>query len=299
MIRKVFKPFIISGLQGVINKPISVKGDLEIRISFELTEWAYNKVFETFSTNKGVRKIGDKRFKPNCKNVDNTCMNNLIQTTSNELLNAIVNKLLNSHESHLNINVELVTHNIFIKGNYNKFSREIGQTPWEVNGVKICESSVEDEINKNMIQVLKADSAIMSAGGREDRDVRMLGQGRPFVMEIANPKKRFNILNNTSELEKLINESTVLVKVRNLMVCDKDEFAVIKKYEDSKHKLYTCFVWCSRTITEEDIVKINSVKDLDIIQKTPMRVMHRRTLMERKKIIYKLEGKRINDNFIV
>lgn len=26
------------------------------------------------------------------------------------------------------------------------------------------------------------------AGGREDADVRMLGEGRPFVMEIINPK---------------------------------------------------------------------------------------------------------------
>lgn len=28
----------------------------------------------------------------------------------------------------------------------------------------------------------------MPAGGREDADVRMLGEGRPFVMEIANPR---------------------------------------------------------------------------------------------------------------
>lgn len=27
-----------------------------------------------------------------------------------------------------------------------------------------------------------------AAGGREDADVRMLGEGRPFVLEIANPR---------------------------------------------------------------------------------------------------------------
>ena len=29
----------------------------------------------------------------------------------------------------------------------------------------------------------------MSAGGREDRDVRMLDKGRLFIIEITNPKK--------------------------------------------------------------------------------------------------------------
>ena len=56
-------------------------------------------------------------------------------------------------------------------------------------------------------------------------------------------------------------------------------------------------VWASKTITKEDLEKINNVKNLDIVQKTPLRVLHRRTLMNRNKHIFTLHAKKINDNF--
>jgi len=87
--------------------------------------------------------------------------------------------------------------------------------------------------------------------------------------------------------------------VKNIDVCDKNYFSVIKKYEDSKQKLYTCLIWTSKIITDEQIDMLNGTRDLTVIQKTPMRVMHRRTLMDRKKTILKLEASRVNENFLV
>jgi tRNA pseudouridine synthase 10 len=299
MIRKIFKPVLQSKLQGLINKPYNHKGSLEFKVMFEFSEDFYKKVYESFSTNSAIKKIGEKRFKPNSVNIDKSNLNEFIKNTPTDFLLAVINKLFTSHENILDVQVDLVNNNIFIKGNYLKYSREMGQTPWTVNGVKICDTSVEEEISKKIKELFQADNSIMSAGGREDRDVRMLGHGRPFVMEIYNPHRLYKPLGDIQAVQKCINESSVFVEVRNLTLCDKNEFAVLKKYEDSKHKLYTCLVWCSKTITEADIEKINSIKDLDIIQKTPIRVMHRRTLMERKKIIYRLEGKIVNENFIV
>jgi tRNA pseudouridine(54/55) synthase len=299
MIRKIFKPILLSKIHGLIEKPYNHKGSLEFKVTFEFSEAFYKNVYESFSTNSAIKKIGEKRFKPNSINIDKSDLNQLIKNTSSDYLVALVNKLYNSNENMLDVQVELVYNNIFIKGNYLKYSREIGQTPWTVNGVKICDSSVEEEISRKIKELFKADNSIMSAGGREDRDVRMLGHGRPFVMEIYNPKRKDKALADLSAVQKSINESTVLVEVINLTECDKNEFAVLKKYEDSKHKLYTCLVWCSKVIDDNDIEKINAVKDMEVIQKTPIRVMHRRTMMDRKKVIYKLEGKKINDNFIV
>lgn len=87
--------------------------------------------------------------------------------------------------------------------------------------------------------------------------------------------------------------------MKNIDVCDKNYVTVIKKYEDSKQKLYTCLVWTSKVISNEELDMLNGVRDLTVIQKTPMRVMHRRTLMDRKKTILKLEASRINENFLV
>jgi tRNA pseudouridine synthase 10 len=73
----------------------------------------------------------------------------------------------------------------------------------------------------------------------------------------------------------------------------------LKNAEDSKQKFYTCLVWTRKEISDLELETLNSVKDLAIIQKTPIRVMHRRTLMDRNKMIFKLSGKRVSENFII
>jgi tRNA pseudouridine synthase 10 len=96
-----------------------------------------------------------------------------------------------------------------------------------------------------------------------------------------------------------VNNSSNLVQVKNFDVADKSFFDEIKKYEDSKKKNYSCVVWASQVISEEDLEKINKIAGIDIIQKTPFRVLHRRTLMDRKKHIFSLSAKRINENFMI
>ena len=296
LIRKIFKPILLPFINEFVNKPYNQRGQLELKITFDFNEEFYKNVFNTFHINPAIKKIGFKKFKPNSVTVDKSSMNELVKHTSSDLFIALVDKLLPLTDNILEVKIELINQNIFVKGKYLKYSREIGQSPWEVNGVKICHSSVEDEISKTIKTFFNADNCIMSAGGREDRDVRMVGSGRPFIMEIYNPK-----INNddVNELQKRINEGTNLVEVKDLAYCTKDYFSILKKYEDSKHKFYTCVVWCSKDISEEDITKINSVKELNIIQKTPIRVMHRRALMDRKKTIFSLSATPINKNFIV
>jgi tRNA pseudouridine synthase 10 len=50
--------------------------------------------------------------------------------------------------------------------------------------------SVEEHIAQDIKQeVFGTDKVILHAAGREDIDVRMLGKGRPFILEMVNPKK--------------------------------------------------------------------------------------------------------------
>lgn len=96
-----------------------------------------------------------------------------------------------------------------------------------------------------------------------------------------------------------INKKSHLIEVRKFDVCDKSYFEEIRRYEDSKKKNYCCVVWASQNVSDSDIEKLNSIKCIDIIQKTPFRVLHRRTLMDRKKHIFTLTAKRINENFLI
>lgn len=49
----------------------------------------------------------------------------------------------------------------------------------------------------------------------------MLGNGRPFVMELVNPKKTILTQQRIKLLQKTINESTSLISVRDLQIVDK------------------------------------------------------------------------------
>jgi len=49
----------------------------------------------------------------------------------------------------------------------------------------------------------------------------MLGNGRPFVIELINPKRTVFTQEKISEIEKLINSTTDLVSVNSLQIVEK------------------------------------------------------------------------------
>jgi tRNA pseudouridine synthase 10 len=49
----------------------------------------------------------------------------------------------------------------------------------------------------------------------------MLGKGRPFVMEIVNPRRTLFTPNKIKELKENINKSTELISVRDLQLVEK------------------------------------------------------------------------------
>jgi len=196
----MFKPLFLPDLCQTIQKESAAKSTLEVKIIFEFTEEFHQEIYNAFAANAAIRNIGEKRFKPTLSftnqspSLDRGNISRVIKGFSTDLyfevFGKIVNEFLSKNKNVLDIRVDAVNENILLKGNYLKFSREIGQTPWSVNGQKICFTSVQDEIGKTLINVFEASDAILHAGGREDRDVRMLGCGRPFIIELVNPKKR-------------------------------------------------------------------------------------------------------------
>ena len=54
-----------------------------------------------------------------------------------------------------------------------------------VDNRRLYPSSVHEEIEKHIMSHFSPDSTKFSSCGREDVDVRMLGEGRPFVLEVS------------------------------------------------------------------------------------------------------------------
>ena len=111
---------------------------------------------------------------------------------------------------------------VFLAGRYNKFSRKLSQTPWIVNGKKLAEESVEEIIIdavKPHFEVNSANSTSVTfmASGREDVDVRCLGQGRPFALEILNARKELRDASSVDEIETKVRQSTS-VSIRDVQM---------------------------------------------------------------------------------
>ncbi len=187
---------------------------------------------------------------------------------------------------------DISIHPIFIYGRYIKRVRGISQTRWPCsckNGCTECNFtgrryiSVEEIIAEPCIKIFKAKDAVLHGAGREDIDARMLGNGRPFVLEVVEPKKRYVDL---KEVEEAINSSTNKVKVKNLKFVDSKAVEFIKNARFNK-------VYRAKVLFDEDVESKlkNAIEKLKgvIAQRTPKRVEHRRVDLVRKRRVYDIK----------
>lgn len=182
---------------------------------------------------------------------------------------------------------------IYIGGRYLKYSRNVSQSCWMIDDERMGEASVEEIIGNAILPYLRGDKYKFHAAGREDIDVRMLGSGRPFLVEVLNARV---IPTNADimELETKINNSKDgIVKVRELKGVGSDAWNLMREGEAEKQKQYAAVVWISRTLTDEDFKRISEIRELEIEQKTPIRVLHRRSPLVRKRLIHWMKAEDI------
>uniref|UniRef100_A0A672YZT3 tRNA pseudouridine(55) synthase n=1 Tax=Sphaeramia orbicularis TaxID=375764 RepID=A0A672YZT3_9TELE len=184
--------------------------------------------------------------------------------------------------------VQCLHTSVFVAGRYNKFCRSLPQTPWVIDGERRMESSVEELIATPIVSAFRAQGFNFSSSGREDVDVRTLGNGRPFAMELLNPhRSRFNRV-QMKQLQETINNSSDKIRVRDLQVVTREAMSRMKEGEEEKTKSYTALIWTQKPICSEDITFIDGIKDLTLEQKTPLRVLHRRVLAVRPRVIHSM-----------
>jgi tRNA pseudouridine synthase 10 len=177
-------------------------------------------------------------------------VNDIGRTLSGQLTNS---KLVNDTPEALvlmdvlTLSVEVDLRAVYIYGRYRKLTRGIPQTRWPCRMCKgrSCEScqftglqyekSVQDLIGNPLLELFEAEEHAFHGMGREDIDVRCLGRGRPFVIEMKNPKKRSM---NVQELEKCINEyANGDVQVSSIRESSRSE--VIRIKDTPAEKSYT------------------------------------------------------------
>lgn len=195
------------------------------------------------------------------------------------------------------IGIRIQINPIFIEGRYRKLIRGIPQTKWPCRKCKGkgCEEcnftgkqypeSVEELLSETAIKHAKGTSAKFHGAGREDIDVRMLGTGRPFVLEIVEPRIR------KLDLDKLAQEVAEIAAGKteylNLKYTERKRKAEIKVSSPDTYKVYRALVKCEGDIKEEDLEKLQTLHIIE--QRTPIRVSHRRADKIRTKEVKSIE----------
>ncbi len=192
---------------------------------------------------------------------------------------------------------------VFIAGRYNKYSREIPQTIWpcrvchgkgcdHCHGAgKMYPTSVQEIIGDIALEMAQGQEHFFHGMGREDIDACMLGDGRPFVLEISQPKHRYIDLD---ELERRANQ-TDLAAFNSLKFVQRE--AVERYKAAASDKVYHVHVKAEGKINKEELVKVAlSFKDVNIDQRTPRRVEHRRADLVRKRKIHWCQAEWVSDD---
>jgi len=201
---------------------------------------------------------------------------------------------------HLNLetgDTELQVASIFIRGRYRKLVRGIPQTRWPCRechgrGCPRCggtglmyQESVDELIRPAVMAASQAEDTVFHGAGREDIDARMLGTGRPFIIEAVHPRIRSLDL---ASLQKEINRQVSgKVEVLDLAPAFAEQVEPLK--EAAFQKTYSALVKFGAEVPEEKL-KL-ALKELigSIDQRTPTRVSHRRADKLRVRKVHKAD----------
>ena len=208
----------------------------------------------------------------------------------------------------LTLRVKAEIRPVFYYGRYRKFAKDVPQTRWPCRsckgrdgGCESCEGtglqylhSVQDLVGEPIRKALLADDTSFHGMGREDIDVRCLGRGRPFVVEIKKPKIRKIDLDDV--VNQINKEGIDKIEIESLRPSNRSEVARIK--ETKAEKSYRIRFEVEGEVPEESETLILNLGGVMLEQRTPKRVAHRRSDLVRKRQIISVENVLIEDNEI-
>ena len=184
--------------------------------------------------------------------------------------------------------VEIEHNDLFLFGRYFKGKKGLSQTRWVCSsckgkGCKKCNNkgklylSVEEVIGEQFKEKSGAEDYIFHASGREDIDATN-SAGRPFVLRLKKAKKRDF---------RLEFEEREGVKVKDLKTVGREKVEVVT--ESHFDKAYLAWVEFEE---EPHLENIREIIGKEIRQRTPRRVLRRRSDIVRKRKIFDIKIKK-------
>ena len=202
--------------------------------------------------------------------------------------------------------VTVEIHSAFVYGRYRKLERGLPQTEWpcrECNGTgrqrdQVCpgcdgsgyryDESVEQLVAPPIREAFEGDGTTFHGAGREDVDALMLGTGRPFVLEIDEPRRRHV---DIDELEAAVNDhADDKAAVDGLRLATHEMVERVKELPASK--TYRAEFELSESVDSTAFAEaIAKLERTTVEQQTPQRVSHRRADKTRTRTVYEIDGR--------
>ncbi len=180
--------------------------------------------------------------------------------------------------------IELQIKPLYVYGRYRKLVRGIPQTP-----LPEFKDSVASIICRAFSKRAKG-KCVFKAAGREDVDVRTLGNGRPFVVEIKRPRRRKLDL---GEIASEINASGKVEVLGLRFITGKEAEEVLTK---NHRKEYLALVLVEEGVTPEEAEEVaKKLTGLEIHQRTPWRVRKARADKVRVKMVHEAEARWLDE----
>lgn len=182
--------------------------------------------------------------------------------------------------------IEIQVNSLLLRTRYWKLARNISQSYWpSPEGPRYF--SVEQAL-WNILKPTGGERLVLHAAGREDVDARMLGSGRPAILEIKTPRRRRLDL---KYLESVANEGGLgLVKIVIEGYARRPEIELYKENVASVRKTYRALIAVEGGIEPGEIEKIEkNISGSMIVQRTPWRVAHRRADIVRRKRVHSVK----------
>ena len=132
------------------------------------------------------------------------------------------------------------------------------------------------------VKAFRARDADFHGMGREDIDARCIGTGRPFVLELREPRSRDVDL---GALEDAVNaHARPRVEIEGLRWSQRDEVAALKAADSVKE--YRAKVRFEGPVDEANLYKaVEVIRGAAVAQRTPSRVEHRRAMLTRHRAV--------------
>ncbi len=191
--------------------------------------------------------------------------------------------------------LEIIVNSLILAGRYWKRGRLVSQAYWpSFGGVKYY--SIEEALTP-LLRLAEGESVILHAAGREDVDARMLGTGRPALVEVKAPRVRELDL---SQVEKAIEEASKgLVAFKFEGYANRGMVKVYKEEAAVKSKVYKALIAVRGGVEAGDLARLEeNLKGATIMQRTPLRISRRKKDIMRAKKVYEVKCRALGGPFI-